>query len=124
MFHSVRILDELYIGLTGLMVGTERERTDLGQHSTVHRQLLEDLRDKCGKCWPVEGPYTGAVSTRLCPDISEQTPGVAPPPAFEWCNADPRPAPGRGSYLDRCYALWERHYEGLGKAKPAESREL
>eukprot|EP01050_Picozoa_sp_SAG11_P016594 SAG11_NODE_2285_length_3571_cov_2.005184_2_plen_93_part_00 len=42
-------------------------------------QFFEDLRFKCSKCWPQQGPYTGDVSTRTCDDISERWPGAAPP---------------------------------------------
>ena len=115
-YHGTKILDTPMIGLTGLMVGVEGDRNDL-RHKRVHRQFYEDLRYKCSKCWPKQGPYTGAVSTRTCDDISERWPGAAPPPAFEWCNEDPSPAPGKGSYLKACFELWEEHVDTVVSKK-------
>lgn len=85
-WHTTKILDPYAVGVTGLMVGVESQRRDIGEQ--VHRQFHKDLQRKCAN--PGE-------------DISLKWPGAAPPIS-----------PGACAALNDCLKLWEQHYNEIG----------
>ncbi len=92
--------------MTGLMVGVEADRKDL-KFRKVHEQFYHDLKDKCAKCWKMNGD-----TTRTCDDISLKWPGAAPPPSYSWCH----------EYLDPCFKRWDD--KKARDAKMARDRRL
>lgn len=86
------------IAFTGALVGTERNRDDLGRgNRKVHAAFMKDLQEKCARCW------TRGQPNRHCEDISLKWPGAAPPPLRVVCD----------TYLPQCYKLWEEHAAAL-----------
>ena len=91
-FHQTRCLDELVIGVTGLMVGTEEKRDDLRR--LPHEEFYLDIKQKCSRCWDKQS------SERTCHDGENGWFGDAIDRTI--CE----------SYLDRCARLWHEHATG------------
>jgi hypothetical protein len=87
-FHQTKCLDDITIGLTGLMVGTESQRADLQR--LPHEAFYKDVQHKCSRCWDGEGRLT-------CEHGKDGWSGQ--PIAYEIC----------AKYLDRCMKLWQEH---------------
>jgi len=101
-WHHARQLDTPTIAYTGLLVGNEAERSDLGgMERRVHKQMYQDLREKCSKCW------SQGKKERHCEDISVKWPGAAPPPLRRVCDM----------YLKRCFRLWDEHAKYLNSQR-------
>jgi len=96
-WHQTYQLETPTVGYTGALVGVEADRNDLGGVKKAHSRFYQDIMDKCAKCWKKGEPK------RLCPDISQQWPGAAPPIMREVCE----------TYLPKCFELWEEHAESL-----------
>merc|ERR1719503_299471 len=96
-WHHAYQLDTPTISYTGLLVGVEDDREDVGGDGRVHRAMYKDLVNKCRKCW------TNGNPNRHCDDISLQWPGAAPPPMRVWCD----------DYLPKCLKMWDNHTKHL-----------
>mmetsp|Transcript_65948 Transcript_65948/g.121669 ORF Transcript_65948/g.121669 Transcript_65948/m.121669 type:complete len:481 (+) Transcript_65948:146-1588(+) len=106
MWHHASQLDTPTISYTGLLVGTEADRHDLGGgDKKVHRQMYRDLMRKCAQCW------TPGKKQRHCDDISLKWPGAAPPPLRDVCD----------KYLPKCLKLWDKHSDSLWMNKTQDS---
>jgi len=97
-WHHASQLDTPTIAYTGLLVGTEVDRDDLGsKEKKVHFKMYQDLVRKCRKCW------TKGKAERHCDDISLKWPGAAPPPLRIVCD----------EYLPKCVKLWDARARDL-----------
>eukprot|EP00501_MAST-03F_sp_TOSAG23-6_P001282 GSMAST32.ASY1.ANO1.1330.1 assembled CDS len=95
-WHATQCLDRPTIGITGLLVGNEDERSDIGGTTSVHERFASDILAKCQNCWDDD---CHDINCRKCPDISEKWPGAAPPISKNVCNN-----------IKDCLVLWEEHY--------------
>eukprot|EP00929_Paragymnodinium_shiwhaense_P120205 TRINITY_DN92106_c0_g1_i1.p1 TRINITY_DN92106_c0_g1~~TRINITY_DN92106_c0_g1_i1.p1 ORF type:complete len:373 (-),score=100.27 TRINITY_DN92106_c0_g1_i1:175-1293(-) len=99
-WHHTLQLETPSIAYTGALVGTEAERSDIGHDRRAHASFLQDMREKCGKCWQK------GKRDRLCDDISLKWPGAAPPFLRIVCD----------EYLPKCFELWDKHARALNTA--------